>query len=55
MSKIFSIRLTKELYDKCKVLAEEDDRSFSNFIVLAIKEKIKRVEEKNMGERKCVV
>ena len=34
-----SLKLPKELYDKCKALAERDDRTISGFIQKTIREK----------------
>ena len=41
-----SITLDTEMIDIIKDLAEQDDRSFSQYINLALKEHLKRLQEK---------
>ena len=42
-----SITLDNELVDKIKELAEKDDRSFSQYINIALKEHISRHSQEN--------
>jgi predicted transcriptional regulator len=41
-----SITLDSDLIEKLKQLAEEDDRSFSQYINLVLKEHLKSLEDK---------
>lgn len=40
-----SITLDSDLVEKIKELAEQDDRSFSQYINMALKEHIRKMEE----------
>ena len=42
-----SITLDNELVDKIKELAEKDDRSFSQYINLVLKEHLNQITEEN--------
>ncbi len=42
-----SITLDNELVDKIKELAEKDDRSFSQYINLVLKEHLNEITDKN--------
>jgi len=42
-----SITLDEDLIQKIKALAEEDDRSFSQYINMVLKERIAKSEENN--------
>ena len=43
-----SITIDTDILEKAKALAEYDDRSLSQFINIAVKEYVKKLEEKNM-------
>jgi len=36
------ITIPKELHDKCKIKADKETRSFSNYVAVALKEKLER-------------
>jgi len=36
------ITISKELHDKCKLAADKETRSFSNYVAVALKEKLER-------------
>ncbi len=40
-----SITLDEDVIEKIKLLAEDDDRSFSQYINLVLKEYVKNIEE----------
>lgn len=42
-----SITIDNDLVEKAKKLAEQDDRSLSQFINIALKEYIKKIESKD--------
>ena len=42
----FSITLDEDIAEKIKELAEEDDRSFSQYINMVLREWLKKIEEK---------
>lgn len=44
-----SITLDNELVDKIKELAENDDRSFSQYINLVLKEHLNHISEQNIN------
>lgn len=45
-----SITLDQDLIEKIKLLSEYDDRSFSQYINLVLKEHIANIEKKNNGK-----
>ncbi|MBE5759721.1 MAG: ribbon-helix-helix protein, CopG family [Clostridiales bacterium] len=45
LKKKVSITIDEDIMEKIKVLAEEEDRSFSQYINLVLKEHIKRSED----------
>lgn len=47
-----SITLDEDVYEKAKLLAEEDDRSLSSYINLLLREHIRALEAQNKQEEK---
>ena len=45
-----SVTIDGDLIEKAKMLAEYDDRSLSQFINIALKEHIAKIEKKNNGK-----
>ena len=46
-----SVSLDEDIIEKCKYLAEEDDRSFSQYINLVLRKWIKETDNKDYKNR----
>ena len=47
-----SITLDEEVYEKAKLLAEEDDRSLSSYINLLLRDHIRTLEEQEQRRKR---